>query len=355
MIGIHDSPGSYSDRWLDWCLQKQVPFKRLNCLATDIVPQCAGLSAVLWHWTLVRLEEALVARQIITALEQAGIVVFPSTATCWHYDDKVGQKYLFESLGVPLVPTWVFTDPAEARAWIAGATWPKVFKLRCGAGSENVQLVRSRPQAEALCRRAFRAGFPGSAGYLYDAPKRLRKIKGWHDFWEKLQRAPRSLVETLELRRYAPRQRGYVLFQEFMPGNNFDTRVNIIGPRAFGLIRRNRPNDFRASGSGNCLYDPDRVDRRFVSLAFRVAEQLRTQSLSCDFLFDANRDPRICEISYCSVASPVHDCQGYWDPEFVWRAGHFWPQDLILQDLLAAVASRAAPTTAALQTANRTL
>lgn len=339
MIGIHDSSGSFSDRWMEWCLQKQVPFKRLNCLSTDIVQQCAGLSAVLWHWTLVSLEEPLVARQIIAALEQAGIVVFPSTATCWHYDDKVGQKFLFESIGVPLIPTWVFTDPAEAREWIAVAAWPKVFKLRCGAGSENVQLVRSRQQAEALCRRAFGVGFPASAGYLYDAPKRLRNIRGWHEFWEKLKRAPRSLVETLEHRRSAPRQRGYVLFQEFMPGNNFDTRVNIIGKRAFGLVRRNRPNDFRASGSGDCLFDPDRVDRRFVSIAFGVAEKLRTQSLSCDFLFDANRDPRISEISYCFPEWSVYDCQGYWDQEFGWHEGHFWPQDVILEDLLAAVAN----------------
>ena len=350
MIGIHDSPGSFSDRWMEGCLQRKVPFQRLNCLATDIVPQCAGLSAVLWHWTLVSLAEPLVARQIIAALEQAGIVVFPSTATCWHYDDKVGQKFLLEAIGAPLIPTWVFTDPAAAREWIAGATWPKVFKLRCGAGSENVQLVRSRPQAEALCRRAFGAGFPASTGYLHDASTRLRHISGWREFGEKLRRAPRSLAETLRHRRQAPRQRGYVLFQEFMPGNDFDTRVSLIGNRAFGALRRNRPNDFRASGSGDCVFDPDRVDRRCVAIAFRVAEQLATQSLACDFLFDAHREPRICEISYCSVASPVYDCPGYWDRAFGWHEGHFWPQDVILEDLLAAVANPAEPTAAAPKT-----
>jgi hypothetical protein len=341
MIGIHDSPGSFSDRWLEWCEQKQVPFKRLNCLATDIVPQCAGLSAVLWHWTLVSLEAPLVARQIIAALEQAGIVVFPSTATCWHYDDKVGQKYLLEAIGAPLIPTWVFTDLPQALSWIAGASWPKVFKLRGGAGSENVQLVRSRAEAEALCRRAFGAGFPASAGYLYDAPNRLRHTASWREFCDKLKRAPRSLAETLRHRRYAPRQRGYVLFQEFMPGNDFDTRVTIIGNRAFGAMRRNRPNDFRASGSGDCLFDPDRVDPRCLPIAFSVAEKLQTQSLACDFLLDTHREPRICEISYCSVASPVYDCPGYWDRDFNWHGGHFWPQDVILEDLLMVVTKQA--------------
>ena len=355
MIGIHDSPGSFSERWIEWCVERQVPFKPLNCLSTDIVRQCTGLDAVLWHWTLVSLEEPLVARQIIAALEQAGMVVFPSTATCWHYDDKVGQKYLLESIGAPVIPTWVFTDPTEAREWIASATWPKVFKLRCGAGSENVQLVRSRRQAEALCRRAFGAGFPASAGYLYDAANRVRHTRGRREFLEKLKRAPRSLAETLRHRRHAPRQRGYVLFQEFMPGNEFDTRVTIIGNRAFGAMRRNRPNDFRASGSGDCLFDPERVDRRCVPIAFRVAEQLGTQSLACDFLFDSDHHPRICEMSYCSVASPVYDCPGYWDQGFGWHEGHFWPQDLILEDVLEAVANRAAPAATASQTADSSL
>ena len=32
------------------------------------------------------------------ALEHKGIKVFPDSKTCWHFDDKVGQKYLFEEL-----------------------------------------------------------------------------------------------------------------------------------------------------------------------------------------------------------------------------------------------------------------
>jgi hypothetical protein len=343
MIGIHDSPGSYSDRWIEYCLEKQVPFKLLNCLATDIIAQCAGLRAVLWHWMLVNLEEPLVARQIIAALEQAGLRVFPSTATCWHYDDKVGQKYLLESIGAPLVPTWVFTDLASARDWIADATWPKVFKLRNGAGAENVRLVRSRAQAEALCERAFGSGFPPSPGYFSDARTRLRKTRGWGDLGRKLGRAPRSLVETLKRRYRGPRQWGYVLFQDFLAGNDFDTRVWVIGNRAFGIVRRNRPNDFRASGAGDWLLDPKGVDRRCVAIAFRIAEQLGAQSLTYDFLLDSRREPRVCEISYCSLVESPRDYPGYWDRDLAWHEGHHWPQDLILEDVLASLTRQPRP------------
>jgi hypothetical protein len=338
MIGIHDSPGGYSDRWLETCRQQGIPFKRVDCLASDIIQQCAGLNAVLWHWTLVNLREPLVARQVLTALQLRGLQVFPSPATCWHYDDKVGQKFLLESIDAPLIPTWVFTDPAQAERWIASTSWPKVFKLRCGAGSDNVRLVRSAGEARALCRRAFGSGFPATPGYLFDASNRLRHTTDWRDFAGKLRRVPQSIANTLRFRRFAPRQHGYLLFQEFLPGNDFDTRVTIIGRRAFGARRYNRPNDFRASGSGQASFDPDKVDRRCVQIAFDVAQRLNSQSLAIDFLMDTNREPRICEISYCSVSSPVYDCTGYWDRDLNWFPGHFWPQDCILADVLAAVA-----------------
>jgi glutathione synthase/RimK-type ligase-like ATP-grasp enzyme len=335
IIGIHDSPGSYSDRWILWCQENGLPFKRINCLASDVIEQCAGLKAVLWHWIFLNLDEMLVARQIIAALEHGGTLVYPNMATCWHYDDKVGQKYLLESVGAPLVPTWVFTDPAQAKAWIAQTSWPKVFKLRCGAGSNNVRLVRSQAEAEGICRQAFGAGFAAMPGYLDDARTRLRNTLNWTHFCAKVRRAPQSILTTLKYRRHGPRQRGYVYFQEFLPGNDFDTRVTIIGNRAFGATRRNRPNDFRASGSGEASFDPRTIGRRCVEVAFQVADKLRTQSLGLDFLFDADHQPKICEVSYCSVIASVSNCPGYWDRDYNWHEGHFWPQDLILQDLLA--------------------
>lgn len=340
MIAIHDSPGSFSDRWIEWCQEKEISFKRLNCLSTDIIQQCSDVSAVLWHWTLGSVAEQLVARQIIAALQQTGVLVFPNLLTCWHYDDKIAQKYLLEAVAAPLIPTWVFTDRDEANDWVARATWPKVFKLRCGAGSSNVWLVRSRTQAQAFVRRAFGRGFAARPGYLYDARTRARKVKGLRDIWGTLLRGPRSLMTLLQIRSGLPRQKRYAYFQEFMPGNAFDTRITVIGQRAFGFLRKNRPGDFRASGSGQIVYDPDQVDKRCVEIALDVAKRLGTQSLAFDFLFDANHEPRIGEVSYCYVASAVHACEGHWERGLRWQEGHVWPQDAILEDILVALGDR---------------
>jgi hypothetical protein len=336
MIGIHDRPGSYSDRWIKYCTDRGISFRRVNCLATDVVQQCEGLDGLLWHWAHYNPASLLVARQILASLERKGCVVFPNMKTCWHYDDKVAQKYLLDAIEAPLIPTWVFLDRDEAMKWIGEATWPKVFKLRCGAGSCNVHLVYSRNQAAALCRQAFGRGFPAVAGYLADMQTRVRKTKNAHEFWQRLARAPQTLLNLIGLRRQMHRERGYIYFQEFLSDNAFDTRITIIGDRAFGFLRTNRPNDFRASGSGSIVYDAAKINNRCIEVAFRVADQLGTQSLAFDFLFNTKHEPMISEISYCYLSSAVYACEGHWDHRGVWHTGHVWPEDAILEDMLAA-------------------
>lgn len=336
MIGIHDCPGSFSDRWMVYCEERGIPFRRVDCLATDIVRQCEGLAALLWHWSYDDPRHVLVARQIINALELKGLVVFPNARTCWHYDDKVAQKYLLEAIGAPLIPTWVFTDKVAATRWIAETVWPKVFKLRCGAGSTNVRLVRSREEAAELCRQAFGEGLVAVPGYTTDIRTRVRATHDAREFRKKLARAPRLLLQLHAEQRQSSRERGYVYFQEFLDGNAHDTRITIIGNRAFGFVRANRPGDFRASGSGSIVYDPNGIDGRCTQIAFRVAERIGAQSLAFDFLFDSQGEPMIGEISYAFQSAAVHACAGYWDHDGAWHAGHTWPEDAILEDVLAA-------------------
>jgi len=333
-IAIHHRPGSFSDRWIEYCKEHSIRYELVNCYQSNILQQLKSFDALLWHWHQHDAKAMLFARQLITSLHDRRIKVFPDLNTCWHFDDKVGQKYLLESIDAPLVPSYVFYDKDEALRWIKQADFPKVFKLRGGAGSKNVHLIRSRREAGVLCRQAFGRGLPAVAGYLTDMRSRIRKTKSSVQLWDKLRRAPFTILNILTLRRQMPRQRGYFYLQEFLPDNAYDTRITVIGDRAFGFLRMNRPGDFRASGSGTLVYDPSQIDPRCVQVAFQVADQLGSQSLAFDFLFDPQHEPVICEISYCYVASAVHACAGHWNRQGVWRQGHLWPQDAILRDVL---------------------
>lgn len=333
-LAIHDRKGSFSDRWIAYCESQGIQYKVVNCLDPNIVKQLSSSDGLLWHWSQDDPREQLVARYVIKAAEMMGVKVFPNLSSCWHFDDKVAQKYLFEAISAPLVPTYVFYDLKEALRWIDQASFPKVFKLRKGAGSKNVKLVHNTTEARALAKRAFSSGFSPVPHYSQDALKRYRTAKKHGDLLNVLKRLPRVLVTIKGNKKLMGHEKGYIYFQDFIPGNAFDTRVTVIGDSAFIYTRNVRPGDFRASGSGDVVYDADRINRRCVEIAFEVTRKVGSQSLAFDFVLGEHQQPLVLEVSYAFIPHLVHSCPGYWDSKLNWHEGHVWPQDAILIDLL---------------------
>jgi hypothetical protein len=105
--------------------------------------------------------------------------------------------------------------------------FPKVFKLRTGAGSSNVRLVRHAQEARALAKQAFTDGFQPVASYQRDARKRFRTARQRRDLLGMVKRLPKTLATIRQLNRAIGRERGYVYFQDFIPANQFDTRVTM--------------------------------------------------------------------------------------------------------------------------------
>ena len=333
VVAIHDKPGSFSDRWIQWCRDRGVRYQSVNAYSGDIVTEIADCTAFLWHWSDREPQGLVFARSIIAAAEAAGLQVFPNTRTCWHYDDKVAQSYLLSAIGADLVPFYVFFENKEAERWIDRATWPKVFKLRGGSASRLVSLVEDRSSARTICRKSFGDGHRPAETLLNDAATKLRRLRSLDDIRWFLGKRPRAIVNWRS-RRKMPRERGYVYFQDFLPDNSFDTRITVIGDRTFAFRRMVRPGDFRASGSGRIDHGQDAVDKRCFTIARNVADRLKTQSIAFDFVQDANGSPKIVEISYCYQAEAVHNCPGHYDRDMNWHEGHFWPQDCILEDLI---------------------
>lgn len=334
LLAIHHRENSYSDRWIAYCDVHAIPYKVVNCLDSNIIEQLSSSEALLWHWYHGDPREQLTARHVIMAAEAMGVTVFPGTSTCWHFDDKIAQKYLLEAFGAPLVPTYVFYDLSEALQWIDRVSFPKVFKLRKGAGSSNVQLIHTAKQARALAKRAFSAGFRPIPNYGQDARRRYRAARQRGDLLSVVKRLPQVLARIRHSNRMMGRERGYVYFQDFIPENDFDTRVTVIGNRAFAFTRNVRPGDFRASGSGDIVYDPHRVHKECLEIAFDVTRKIGSQSVAFDFVLAKNKQPKIIEISYCYNANAVYSCPGHWDSKLNWHEGAMWPQDAILIDLL---------------------
>jgi glutathione synthase/RimK-type ligase-like ATP-grasp enzyme len=293
---------------------------------------------LMWHHNHSDPKDIVFAKQLLFALEHSGIKVFPDFKTAWHFDDKVGQKYLMEALHLPMVPSHVFYSKKEALNWIAQTDFPKVFKLRGGAGSANVQLVKDRKEAKALVGRAFGKGFSQYEPWS-NIKERIRKFKEGKGSLKDIGKGIIRFIYPPLYARVRGKERGYVYFQDFIPGNDHDIRVIVIDKKAFAIKRMTRENDFRASGSGKILFEKELFDEKIIRLSFEVAERLDSQCLALDFVFHESK-ALIVEISFGFTKEPYYACPGYWDENLTWHEGAFDAQGWMVEAFLKEHASK---------------
>lgn len=332
-IAIHHNPHSFSDRWIKYCEKEKIEYKLVDAFDSNIIAQLKGYDVFMWHHHHAKYKDVLTAKRILFALEHASIKVFPDFKTGWHFDDKVAQKYLLEAIGVPLVPSYVFYDREKALNWANSTVYPKVFKLKGGAGASNVKLVKSQSQAVELINQAFGQGFSqfDRIGYFKERLSKYRQKKD--TFLGVLKGFARIFIASKYSQQQA-KEKGYIYFQEFMPNNNSDIRVIIVGDKAFAIKRMVRENDFRASGSGNIIYEKHEIDEKIIKLAFKINEKIRSSSIAFDFIFDKDNQPLIVEISYGFSVEAYNKCPGYWDKQLNWYEGYFNPQEWMVENFL---------------------
>ena len=177
----------------------------------------------------------------------------------------MSQAYLLRAAGLPMPRTWVFWREEDALEFCQQAQFPLVLKLAGGITSENVRLLRKSAGGETLDRAALRGWShrPQLADISHQSGHVCQGSLSGPDARERSATSPKNEL-----------QRGYFMVQEFLPGNEYDTRAVAIGNRGYAYRRFNRPEDFRASGSGLRDPDPLKIDLEMVRLAFRVARLL---------------------------------------------------------------------------------
>ncbi len=333
-IAIHNSKEGFSLKWIEYCQNNGIEFKIVNCYDNDIVEQLKNFDVLLWHWHHNNPKDILFARQLLYSLERMGKKVFPDSTTVWHFDDKVGQKYLLEAVDAPLINSYVFYDKSESLNWIKETSFPKIFKLRGGAGAENVKKIDSEKEAIDYTNKAFGKGFLGFNRF------HSLKEKVWHFKRDKNIKFFINIVKGLvrvfiphKNHQLLPVEKGYIYAQDFIPNNDCDIRVIVIGKRAFAIKRMVRKDDFRASGSGNIVYDIDQIPKECLKIAFEVTKKLEAQCLAYDFVF-LNNTPKIIEISYGFNRMGYLDCPGYWNESLEFIKGGFTPEFFIIEDIL---------------------
>lgn len=332
MIALHNSKNSFFEEWKKYCEEKKIPYKVVNCYDNDIIQHLEDCEALFWHHNHADPRDVLFARQLLASLEVVNKKVFPNHYSNWHFDDKLGQKYLFEATNIPHVKTHAFFEKNKALEWAENETYPKVFKLRRGAGSRNVWLLNSKSEAIATINKAFGKGFR-----QYDTwggvKENFRKYRLGKGSLKEIVKALAHLYIPLNLEKSQGRERGYVYFQDFIPQNKFDIRVIVIGDKAFAIKRHVRENDFRASGSGFIEYKKELFDTSLIAQSFENAAKIKANCVALDYVF-LEGEALVVEVSYGFNKKGYYDCPGYWTQDLKWHEGSFNPYGWMVDDVL---------------------
>lgn len=321
--GNSEHPDSASEIWEKYLTRNDIKFKIIEIKDSNILDQLNGCSALMWRWAHFG-GMRIIATSLLPVIEkELEIPVYPDQNTCWHYDNKIAQSYLFQAHNIPCPETWVFYDPSLATQWLKTAKFPLVLKLKSGAGGSNVVLVEDSEDALVWVKKLF-------SRYVLELKKNKKPFS--------LRRLIRRLIgrdSNFSYHGYEP-QAGYIYFQEFLDNNEFDTRIVVVGEKAFGFRRFNRKDDFRASGSGLIDWDYKQIDLRFLDLAFDVAKKLSLSSCAIDGMYKDGK-PVIGEISYTYASWAVKECAGYWlrcSDGYQWVNESRWVEEIILENFL---------------------
>lgn len=280
------------------------------------IAQLAGFDAVIWKPNHMGIESASYFKEKIYIIEKyLGKTVIPNFNTVWHFESKVAQKYLMEIFGIPTPRSVATFDYQDALAKLKDFSMPVVFKKSNGAASTNVRLIRSYDSAASIIRNIF----------CKQAANQVKKEKGRF-----LGRFSMINLRAWFDRQHSGPNQPVAYWQEFIPNNPGDLRITVIGNRfAFGFWRKNRPNDFRASGSGRIDYDTP-IPTAAIKYCISINDRLDFDSMAYDLLFCGD-EFKVVEMSYGYVDSAIYRAPGYYElvgNELVFREGNYWPQEI---------------------------
>ncbi len=319
---------SFAARWVELAEASGYQVRRVDVFSSDVVDQLKGCDGLMWRCGFPPIPR-FVAKRLLPALEHGrGMSVFPNTNTIWHFEDKIAQHYLLSAMEVPQPRTRILWNHDAALKYCEKAELPFVIKLAHGYQSSNVRLVKSRSEARAWADEMFG---PGLAN-LDSSPAQ------WGSRYGRRVRAAIRLLLGFRARGGPDFSHGYMYCQQFLPGNEFDIRITVIGDRAFGFRRFNRDGDFRASGSGHIDWNPSEIPHDAVRLAFMVARGLVTQSVAIDVVGRGD-ELVVGEISYTGASWAIAECPGHWrrvdsdsDEMFEWVDIQMRAEDAIFED-----------------------
>lgn len=321
--------------WINYCEKNNIEYEIVDCFHYDILRKLKKFDILLWHFSHYSLQEMQFARSIILSAKNMGLEVFPDHKTNWHFDDKIAQSYLLESINAPTPKYWTFyTKKSATQFFKKNAGYPLVAKLKSGSGSNNVKLLKNKREAIKFTKTIFDEGINPSPSFLYKTKSNVKSAKSIKTFLSRVKRIP-DFIESLDKTKQFNNEKGYVYLQEFIPNDGYDLKVAVVGDKLSFLARDTRKGDFRASGGGTIRYDKSLITDEIRKIAFNVNEKLGFQCMGYDFVIDKKTNtPKIIEISYGFSHQAQLDLGGYWDKQGNWFDKPLNAPEVVIENII---------------------
>ncbi|REL33826.1 hypothetical protein DYD21_10500 [Rhodohalobacter sp. SW132] len=166
----------------------------------------------------------------LQVLKNYDVPIYPDFKAIKIYENKPElQKILVEN-DIPHPKTYYYTEYEKGLDYIfnESKSYPIIAKSNSGAGGVGIKFLRNKIEAEKLVYEVFKGrGFPKRIG------PNLRQGNKLSRTWNKITN-PGVLLKKLNAyrKRYQYRQKGEILFQEFIP-HEYEWRVVRIGESYF--------------------------------------------------------------------------------------------------------------------------
>lgn len=204
---------------------------------------------------------------IVFGLEQQGATILPAFKFLRAHNNKVFMEYLRKTsdyFPIKTINSQFFGTCEELKANLSIISFPAVIKPASGAMSRGVFKALD---GKGLLKAASKIA--GSQDIFHDTKEILRKIKYGQNYIKESSKRNKFIV------------------QNFIPGLSNDWKVLVYGNKCFVLFRKNRKNDFRASGSGNFIFTKD-IPVGMLDFAYNIKEYFNVPHISLDIGFDGS-------------------------------------------------------------------
>ena len=311
--------GSWINPWSDFCEKNTIDYEIIDGFDSNIIEKLKHFDVLLWHFSGFSLPDMKFARSVIYSAKKMGLAVFPDFNEAWHFDDKIAETYLLQSVDAPIPDSKLFYSFNDLQKYSdTHAEYPVVAKLRNGSGSHNVKLLKNKNDLLKYAKKMFSKGLKSTPDLIFKTKSNLSTAKNFTTFKNRLLRSPEFIRILLRGRKF-DREQGYVFFQEFIPNDGFDLKVVVVGDKLSIIGRNTRKNDFRASGGGDLFYDHTMISGDLVNDIFEVNDKLGFQCMGYDIVINTlTKKPVIVEISYGFSNEALLSAGGYFNRNGIW-------------------------------------